>query len=115
LRHHDNVLSRFVIHVTVREHRVKILYALFTRGIEVIVQPFFNCSQVHRGQDDLVVVLSTKQKHFLLESHARGGLVAIYSQEGSVSWRRRAVETARRSDVSTRPSRRSSAGTAADL
>lgn len=50
-------VADLVVDVAVCEHRVEVLYTLLGIPVVVVLQTFFYCAHVHRGLDDLIVVL----------------------------------------------------------
>lgn len=61
LCHNYNILSWLVVDVTVGEHSIEILNTFFPTPVIRILQPLFDCAQVHWFFDDFVIILSNKK------------------------------------------------------
>jgi hypothetical protein len=63
MTHHDNIISRFVVEVTVIEHLPIVLYALLGTAVDTVLQVLLDGPHVHGPLDNLEIVLQDKKGH----------------------------------------------------
>lgn len=66
LRHDDHILPWLVVHVTIGEHGVEVLYTFLRWMVVVWLETFFDGAQIHRLFDNFMVILEIDKYALIL-------------------------------------------------